>query len=131
MHASDVYSALVALHDQGVKIWAEDGHLRSSKVDGSTIVDQPSLLTIGRDDLANALRGAAEPINVPVPITYNQRAVCRAIQRAGGLDLYAGYAYRIRGLLEAEALRFAVSEVANRHQSLRTRIVPIAVCLRR
>ncbi|MGH8655745.1 MAG: amino acid adenylation domain-containing protein [Gammaproteobacteria bacterium] len=73
---------------------------------------------VGRGASVISKRGAG-----PIPLSYQQHRLWVLEQLSAGSGAYhISAAYRLRGVLDIEALSSAFSEVARRHEVLRTRI---------
>ncbi|MGQ5522581.1 amino acid adenylation domain-containing protein [Chitinimonas sp. PSY-7] len=130
--SGDAIRLLAELNNIGITVWAEDGQLRFRSPKGRLTDALKVELTQHRAALLALLGEAGKtdtaierrpgPADVPAPLSIQQRAVWMAEQQGGGAAYLIPGALRIRGPLQADALRDALQTMVNRHEAFRTAI---------
>ena len=128
---------IAELKQLGITVWLQDSRLRYKAPQGSLTPEIKQRLTDNRDRLLNLLSSSdgawrdarlppvtVRPADQPRQLSYPQQRLWFLDQLLPDRPTYnMAYAYRLRGSLDVEALRQALSNIVRRHEVLRTEIV--------
>ena len=130
---------IAEIEQLGITVWAEDRRLRYKSPQGILTPELKQRLTDNRDRLLALLSGhdgswretrlppvTTRPSDQERQLSYSQQRLWFLDQLLPGQPTYnMAYGYRLRGPLDVEALRQALSDIVRRHEVLRTGIVAV------
>lgn len=129
---SAVRDVVGLIRSKGVKLWVDGGQLRYQAPRGTLTGEDVDLLRTSKaqiiellEEKASVLASASVGTKITrAPLAFSQRAHWR-MYRLGERPAIrqVASATRLRGSLNVDALRTALSDVIQRHDALRTRIV--------
>ncbi len=111
---------LAALHDRGVRLWAEGGQLRYHAKKGALSAEELIQLRRMKEELLAEL-GRAHAAGGP--LTIQQRWLLGLMEQHADWPRTLGFALRLTGSLQLTALEKSLARTIRAHGALRTRIV--------
>lgn len=116
----EICSLIAKLHNEGVRLWAEDGKLRFEyyrPISESTWAE----LKARKPELLEYLRGEGRAVLLSRPASFSQARLWFLEQFSPGLLAYhVPLAIRLKGHIDQSALAAALEDVVRRHEILRT-----------
>lgn len=121
---------------RGVRVWAENGHIRCRAPKGVLVAEDVKVLRILKTEILQALEPLssagliplrARPEHCRVPLAGLQVQVWKSVAASGNwrAPRFCSLAFRIHGRLDPCALQESIEGVIRRHEALRTRITAV------
>jgi amino acid adenylation domain-containing protein len=127
-----VEDLLRELHARGVKLWLQEGNLRSRAPEGAITPALRSQISSAKQALVEYLQAAQGTAALPsvdrtdrdasIPLSFAQQRLWFLNQLEDGASATYNmpFAFRLNGELDVEALEESLNEIVRRHESLRT-----------
>ncbi|WP_340680714.1 condensation domain-containing protein, partial [Paraglaciecola sp.] len=127
-----VKEILVTLYQNGIKIYLQDGKLKTKCVPGAITPEIGSQISAYKDDIVKLLfegsdQTRALPGITPIehsngaPLSFSQQRLWIIDQLQGGSPEYnISLAFRVRGTFNVDVAEAAIRNIVERHESLRT-----------
>jgi hypothetical protein len=123
---SPVTRILAEMRQKGVTLWSEDGQLRYRAPKGALTTEEVARLRASKCELVAFLQHATKERYPHAPLTYTQLARWQTYRTGERRPMRTvAAALRLRGRLDREALRKALSAIVQRQDALRTTIVVV------
>ncbi len=130
-HCSPVEELVLELHQSGVRIWLENNQLRSRAPKGAITPALRNRIQTHKTALIDFLaQTQTEMLSIQpvprktsdvIPLSLTQESLWLLEQIETGSTVYnEAFALRLTGNLEVDALHHALSDIVERHESLRT-----------
>ncbi|GAB6041222.1 amino acid adenylation domain-containing protein [Endothiovibrio diazotrophicus] len=118
------------LHGLGVKLWVQEGRLRSRAPEGALTPALRARIQETKGEIVDYLQETPQqqaairpaPRELPLPLSFAQQRLwfLNQLEEGNGAAYNMPFVFRIQGRLEVAALEGSLREIVRRHESLRT-----------